>query len=135
MKRLLLLACCAPLFSACDTGMIAPSVQEITLAPNERAQAGGLVLTFTRVVSDTRCPMGALCRPGYVSNAVIELALSRGATAPDAVVDVSLETTPTEARYAGYSVALTQLAPVRQPGSDIPPGDYRATVRITRTLP
>lgn len=135
MRRLLLpsLSLALVMASGCDrpttTAPTAPARQQIVLAPGQTTAIIGspFVLRFDGVVNDSRCPGDATC-----------------ITAGDAVVAVSVLTAtssqayelhtaqPKSFVYDDFTIALEQLDPYPFVTRPIAPGDYRATLVITR---
>jgi hypothetical protein len=138
MKKALLLAASLLTFSACDgDGATAPSRnvklgETFDLRASESAAVADelLVVTFDRVSSDSRCPLGVLCiRAG---EGVVQLDLRR---LPSNTKQVTLKTDPvaeTEARFEGYEVQLLELLPHPVAGESIPAGDYVARLSVRR---
>ncbi len=120
--------------TACDenspVGPTVPLSARFALAPGESATVEGLSLRvqFLRVSGDSRCPADVLCIQG--GDAIVHLRASGSVTA-----DYELHTggpphsvtTPT-----GYRIELTELQPYPFSSRTISPGDYRATLVVTR---
>lgn len=120
--------------TACDekspVGPTVPLSQRFALAPGESVAVEGLSLRvqFLRVSGDSRCPADAVCIQG--GDAVVHLRASGSVTA-----DYELHTggppqsatTPT-----GYRIELAELQPYPFSSRTISPGDYRATLVVTR---
>lgn len=107
-----------------------PIDAQLTLAPGQSSMVEGssLRIGFVGVSGDSRCPADALCIQG--GDAVVRIQVVNGATA-------SYELhTGNESRsavaHAGYRIALTELQPYPFSSRPIGPGDYRATLRVTR---
>ncbi len=126
------LLACGALTWACDEATLAgPTLdQAFTLAPGESATVHGasMSLQFLRVSSDSRCPADAICLQG--GDAIVHVRAAGAVTAdyelhtggpPHAV------TTPT-----GLRIELTQLQPYPFSSRTTQPGDYRATLVVTR---
>jgi hypothetical protein len=122
--------------SACKTG--APSMptgpldQRVVLAPGGTAVVSGAntVVKFEGVFSDSRCPGDAICV--WAGDATVRLS---AATSGDATSSYELHTMDQKplVRHRDLTIALEALSPY--PFSSlgpIKPGDYRATLRITR---
>ncbi len=128
------LAFCLLGVTACDekspVGPTIPLSQRFALAPGESATIEGLSLTlqFLRVSGDSRCPADAICIQG--GDAVVHVRASGSVTA-----DYELHTggpprfvtTPT-----GFRIELAELQPYPFSSRTIWPGDYRATLVVTR---
>jgi hypothetical protein len=89
----------------------------------------GLTVTFNGVLSDSRCPSDVTCF--WAGNAEVQLILSKPGFATDTVV-VNTGVSPQSASYNGYTVALQGLAPTPVSTSTIAPGDYVATLLVTK---
>lgn len=105
-----------------------PVSAEVTLAPGETKSAGGISLTFDRVIGDSRCPTDVTC--AWEGDADLLFRLSAAGEPPS---EVHLHTTRREATgvtYAGRRVTLVGVTPAPNSQREIAPGDYRATVAI-----
>jgi hypothetical protein len=87
-------------------------------------QGSGLILRFTNVRADSRCPVGAMCV--WAGNAEIVLQVSRS--------DYSLNTTlePKEVAHLNYTIALLGVDPHRRLNEEIRLEDYIATLLVTQ---
>ena len=85
----------------------------------------GIRLTFDSVLSDSRCPIDAICiRAG---EAVIAITLS---SAGSVAAEFDLQTDPPDRRsaiYSGHSITLTALQPFPRSDRQFQPADYVAT--------
>ena len=90
---------------------------------------GGLTITFDRVASDSRCPMNALCI--WAGDALVLVTISQN---PGGSVQRELHTDTAEpdATYLAYSIKLIALAPYPRTDREILPGDYVATLNVTK---
>jgi hypothetical protein len=90
--------------------------------------AGGLIIKFERVSSDSRCPMDALCVRQGEATVVLRLEASRRA------VSRELQTPPaaSETAYSGYTIRLTGLQPYPAGSQPIPQNQYVATLVVTK---
>ena len=89
----------------------------------------GLTVRFNGVLSDSRCPSNVQCV--WAGNAEVQLILSKPGFASDTVM-VNTGVSPQSATYNGYTVALQGLAPTPVSTSTIAPGDYVATLLVTK---
>lgn len=118
--------------AACDSSPTKPTEPiVVTLAPGGADHAGGLILTFERVTSDTRCPADAFCiHPGEARVSVTTALLGSSKTTELYLFD-SVKRSMT---HGSYTVTLEELNPYpflsRPP---IVPGDYRARFRIDKS--
>lgn len=94
-------------------------------------EAGKLVVTFKQVSGDSRCPDGVQCV--WAGDATVHLEANPGqsnATAAD--LHTNTQGGPAQAMINGYTVQLLGLSPYPKNGQQIKPGDYVATLRVTR---
>jgi hypothetical protein len=107
-----------------------PVDRRSVLAPGEVAviSEAGITLRFDRVLGDSRCPADAVCIQG--GDATVRIVVQSFGAAP---VSYDLHTGGmTPARHRDLTIALETLSPYPFSGRRIQPGDYRATVRVTR---
>ncbi|HET9706289.1 MAG TPA: hypothetical protein VFP85_19745 [Vicinamibacterales bacterium] len=85
----------------------------------------GIRLRFDSVLSDSRCPIDAICvRAG---EAVIAITLSKAGTV---AAEFDVQTDPPDRRsavYSGHSITLTALQPFPRSDRQFQPSDYVAT--------
>ena len=85
----------------------------------------GIRLRFDAVLSDSRCPIDAICvRAG---EAIIAITLSK---AGSVAAEFDVQTDPPgrrSAAYAGHSITLTALQPFPRSDRQFQPSDYVAT--------
>ena len=85
----------------------------------------GIRLRFDSVLSDSRCPIDAICvRAG---EAVIAITLSKAGTVG---AEFDVQTDPPDRRsavYSGHSITLTALQPFPRSDRQFPLSDYVAT--------
>jgi hypothetical protein len=115
--------------TATPTATTGPVDALAVLAPGESTDvpAAGIRLRFQGVMGDSRCPADALCIQGGDAIVRIEVASSNAGASYD------LHTGDMQpVRHADLTIALTQLSPYPFSNRTIAPGDYRATLRITR---
>jgi hypothetical protein len=101
--------------------------QPMELAPGRSAQVGALKVTFTGVVSDSRCPVDVVCV--WAGDAVARLEVSE----PQGAVETrDLHTLQNEpAAYGRFRIALVRLDPEPRSTRPIAPDAYRLVVRVT----
>lgn len=89
----------------------------------------GLLITFTSVDEDSRCPIDVTCV--WAGNGRIALRIQHDATTLPITLNTTVE--PRAREFGRHRIHLVSLEP--QPRSDrpIPPADYR--VRLTVTSP
>jgi hypothetical protein len=109
-----------------------PLDARFTLAPGEKTTISGteLVVTFDRVVEDSRCPAGVACIQAGDGVIAITVTEKGGTTA-----SYQLHTAPNGTRSAvhgGVTITLEDLTPTPVASRATPPQDYRATLRANR---
>ena len=102
---------------------------EFTLAPGEgrRIEAESATVTFVGVSGDSRCPADAICVWG--GSATVTIAVASG------VASQGHELLTGDMRpvvHNGLTIALVQLSPYPFSSRTIAPGEYRATLKVTR---
>jgi hypothetical protein len=89
-----------------------------------------LTLTFNGVTSDSRCPLGVLCiqaGDAVVSIGAVRLPSHRG------TVDLhGGPGQPDGGRFQDFNLSLVELSPPRRMNAAIAPGDYVATLVVSR---
>ena len=88
----------------------------------------GSQLTFTRVVSDSRCPIDAICISAGDAEISVQLRPPKGQAESR-----PLHTQPSASRisYASYTIALTELTPYPQASRPTPVTEHVATFLVT----
>lgn len=140
MRSLMVLAMIAGAAAACgSTGEpIEPGrtyqVQEgdtVELRVGESALLGsaGATVTFTRVVTDSRCPADVTCV--WAGDAHIQLDAT-GPTPEAMTLDLHSGVDPVEATFAGFRIRLVDVAPARRQADEVGPGDYSVRLAISR---
>ena len=108
--------------------------QEFQVAVGHTAtlSAGNVRVVFNGVSEDSRCPAGAQC--AWAGQAVVQISVSLPNAQPvgyNLVLGGSVPASDTAA--AGlYSIRLRALDPLGAEGETIRPGDYVATLLITK---
>ena len=114
----------------CDESLTGPSLnEEFTLAPGEITTVvdTGVRIRFDRVEGDSRCPADAVCVQG--GDALVRIAVMERSTERA----YELHTGRMEpVTHDDLTIALVQLQPYPFSSRTIEPGDYRATLRVTR---
>lgn len=132
----MMLAIGTPGLMACGarqpSALAAPLDARFTLAPGGMTAISGteLVVTFDRVLEDSRCPTGTNCI--QAGDGVIAITVTqRGGTTGS----YQLHTAPNGPRSAihgGVTITLEDLTPTPAGSRATPPQDYRATLRASR---
>ncbi len=110
---------------SCGTGPTLPGPVTFTLAPGESASSADVRVTFIRVVSDSRCPLGVACVTA--GDAIIEVAFTVGRDARKsemALNEASIRTLV----FNGVSFEFQDLSPYPVAGRQTDPGAYRARI-------
>lgn len=133
-NSLILALSCLLLTTACDekspTGPRVPLNQEFTLAPGQTAsiENTSVRVQFVRVSGDSRCPADAVCIQG--GDALVHIRATDGGSA-----DYELHTGDSSratVSHGGMRIQLVQLQPYPFSSRTIAPGEYRATLTVTR---
>ena len=133
-KLLIVALSCLLFATACDEkSPVAPTVplnRQFTLAPGESAsiEDTSITIEFMRVSGDSRCPADAICIQG--GDALVEVRVRNGSTA-----EYELHTgdqSRAAVTHAGFRIELMQLQPYPFSSRTIQPGEYRATLTVTR---
>jgi hypothetical protein len=116
----------------CDDSITGPTVplnSDFELAPGQSAVVEDVSVSvrFNRVSGDSRCPADAVCILG--GDALVHItALSRQSSR-----DYELHTGDMRpVQHDGVTIALVQLQPYPFSSQTIQPGDYRATLKVSR---
>jgi hypothetical protein len=133
VQTFILVVVSAVAISSCSAGSATapddPLNVQVVLAPGEIADVAGasIQIRFQGVLGDSRCPAGALCIQG--GDAIVRLeVLSSGAVATYDLHTGNLA----PARHGNLTITLVSLTPYPFSSGPISPGDYRATLRVTR---
>jgi hypothetical protein len=119
-------AACA---DATPTRTSGPVDAVFVLAPGETTEvtSAGIRVRFQGVMGDSRCPADALCIQG--GDAIVRIEVSSSKTA----VRYDLHTGSMQpVRRDDLTIALVQLSPYPFSSRTISPGEYRATLNVTR---
>jgi hypothetical protein len=101
--------------------------ESFTLGIGEEARVGGDVrVRFVDVISDSRCPIDALCV--WPGDAVVRVRVRSGASG--VVADLHTFTEPRARGIAGVRVELEALTPTAAAGEPVTKERYRATFRV-----
>lgn len=134
--RVLTMAVCLLVVTTCaeksPTGPTVSFNQQVTLAPNEVATVDGtsVRLQFVTVTGDSRCPADAFCIQG--GDALVEVRASSGGNSTTTYQLHTGNSSLASATHDSVRFALVQLQPYPFSSRTISPGEYRATLEITR---
>lgn len=118
--------------AACDESMTGPSValdKTFVVAPGEVVSITdtSALLQFHGVDGDSRCPADAICIQG--GDAVVRVSVTTGGRRRD----YELHTGSMQpVRHDDLTIALVELSPYPFSSRTIAPGEYRASLRVTR---
>jgi hypothetical protein len=140
MRTKLFAALPALLLAACLAEVAAPeaypdpayqlvSADTVHLAVGESAVAGssGIRIELREVVSDSRCPINALCV--WPGDAQVRLGVRTG-NGPWSEINLHTYLQPQNVRYGQYIIRLVQVAPPRVADEEVKLSDYRASVAV-----
>jgi hypothetical protein len=108
-----------------------PVNAQVVLSPGETTDvsSAGIRLRFVRVIGDSRCPGDVICIQGGDAIVRVDVLPTGGGQATYDLHTATLQ----PVRHDDLTITLVQLVPY--PFSSLPPiapGDYRATLKITR---
>jgi hypothetical protein len=131
--RVFVLSVCLFAMTACGgSGPTHPTAAlntEFTLAPGESRILEGvlLIVRFTGVTGDSRCPADAICIQGGSADVRIT-AVSDRATSTYALKTGDMR----PVQHDSFTISLVQVSPYPFSSRTIAPEEYRATFRVTR---
>jgi hypothetical protein len=120
-------------FAGCsDKSPVSPGrvAREVVLAPGQTASIAeaSIALRFQGVSGDSRCPADAVCVWGGDALVQIEVIQPPSRRHPYDLHTGDMRPVVHE----DLTIALVELSPYPFSARPIPPGDYRATIRISR---
>jgi hypothetical protein len=103
---------------------------QLVLAPGESGEVAnaGIQLRFDGVFGDSRCPADAICIQG--GDAIVRVAVVPKGSVSTAYELHTGNTQPV--RHDDLTIALENLSPYPFSSRTISPGEYRATLHVTR---
>jgi hypothetical protein len=103
-----------------------------TLSPGSVAVIAGtdLRVQFVEVTGDSRCPADATCILG--GDALVHVRVAGAGSAATPYELHTGDSSRAAAMHGSYRVALEELQPYPFSSRTIQPGDYRATLLVTR---
>ncbi len=129
--RSVVLLCWVLALAGCDrnevTGPSSPLNTDFTLSPGQSMTVDDIGVRFLRVLSDSRCPLNALCISS--GDAVLTIAVSTTTDGRDYQLRAN---TMKSVTHSGRTIHLVQLAPYPIAPVVTPLTDYLATFRVTR---
>ena len=121
-------------FGACGTsspnGPAGPVDLRVVLAPGQQtAVTGASAIRFEGVTNDSRCPGDAICF--WAGDAIVRIVATSSGSGDSNFELHTFDLKPVQ--FRDVTIALEALSPYPFASlGPIKPGDYRATVRITR---
>jgi hypothetical protein len=114
------------------SALAAPLDARFTLAPGGMTSISGteLVVTFDRVLEDSRCPTGANCI--QAGDGVIRIRVTQQGGTTGSYQLHTAPNGPRSAVHGGVTITLEDLTPTPASSRATPPQDYRATLRASR---
>lgn len=106
--------------------------QRVTLRAGQllRIESERIEIGFQEITQDSRCPINALCVWAGEARGIFGLGAGRPANTGFGVFELST-LSPRTVLISGYRVTLESILPAPT-GPPIPPGDYVATLLISR---
>lgn len=140
MKRLILfLLSILTLFTynGCQDEVLLSDYQSVSVSSNTPASVtlkhgesaflnDELLITFSGVGADSRCPIDAICV--WAGDAEVKLRLKKGSLEKEIILHTGL--TPTSVLFDGYEIALANVLPARKSTEEIKPNQYSILLRI-----
>ena len=106
-----------------------PISKQVVLAPGQSVSLSEAVeLRFDGVSGDSRCPADAVCVWG--GDALVQVAVLRARRGSQSYTLHTGDMRPVT--HEDLTIALVELSPYPFSAKPIQPGDYRATLRISR---
>ena len=128
MGRALVLAVATLTAAACANGATGPDAVVGTpfdlKAGAVSTLPDGARLRFARVLSDSRCPIDAMCV--WEGDATIAVTLNPPSGATESR-EMHTQPSGSQVSYAGYTIKLTALEPYPRSSQETPAADYVAT--------
>lgn len=121
----------ATMWAGCSpSGPTARLDENFILAPGETAKvtSADVSIRFVGVPSDSRCPGDAICIQAGDAIVRVEAVSSTSAAKTYDLHTANSQPVP----HGDVSIALVELAPYPFVSRPTQPGDYRATLRVTR---
>ena len=121
--------------TACDEqNPVGPTVgvnERFTLAPSEAATVRdvGLIVQFVNVTGDSRCPADAICIQG--GDALVHIRVLDGGASSSYELHTG-DSSRATVTHNQARIALVELQPYPFSSRTIAPGEYRATLTVSR---
>jgi hypothetical protein len=134
MRSLMLVFCLLAATSCDEQSPTGPSVrlnERFTLAPSEVATVSDadLRVQFVEVTGDSRCPADAVCIQG--GDALVHIRVLDGGGSSPYVLHTG-DSSRAIVTHQQVRIGLVDLQPYPFSSRTIAPGDYRATLTVTR---
>ncbi len=108
-------------FAAC------PSIQESPtgeVSVGETRLVNGVVITFNKIVQDSRCPLGVMCIQAGSVTANATLKSGSNTETVDLIAGAAAHT------FGSFNVSLESVAPIRRQQTTIDPKEYVGTFHV-----
>ncbi len=103
--------------------------KEVTVRVGETVVANNLEITFTRVLEDSRCPVGVTCI--WEGNAKVELEVGAlNGDGPTIQLVLNTATEPRDGDAYGQRITLTAVHPHPVSTAPIPPDKYEVRLKV-----
>ena len=134
MMRLSAVVLCLVMFTACDENLVGPTVglnERFVLAPEEVATVrdADLSVQFVSVTGDSRCPADAICIQG--GDALVHIRVIDGVSTSSYELHTG-DSSRATVTHKQVRIGLVELAPYPFSSRTIAPGEYRATLTVSR---
>jgi hypothetical protein len=132
--RLFVVVFCLFAVTACDENLVGPTVganERFTLAPGEAATVRDVDLSvqFVTVSGDSRCPADAICIQG--GDALVHIRVIDGGSSSPYELHTG-DSSRATVTHKQARISLLELQPYPFSSRTIAPGDYRATLSVSR---
>jgi hypothetical protein len=132
--RLFVVVLCLIAVTGCDENPVGPTVgtnERFTLAPSEVATVRDVDLSiqFVTVSGDSRCPADAVCIQG--GDALVHIRVIDGGSSSSYELHTG-DSSRATVTHKQARIALVELQPYPFSSRTIAPGDYRATLTVSR---
>ncbi|MEW6652714.1 MAG: hypothetical protein AB1394_04500 [Bacteroidota bacterium] len=128
-------------FNGCHDDVLLPSHSSLDVKndfPKEATLKAGdavllnneMLVTFTGIVQDSRCPIDVICV--WQGDAEIKLKLSKGSFNKEVILHTGL--IPNSVLFDGYEITLSRLLPARKSNETIKPSQYSIQLKFKHNI-
>ena len=107
---------------------LAEAADSVQIRVGATISVEGTLISFTSLVSDSRCPMDAICV--WQGDAAVQISAQKGADTQLMQLHTTLE--PRNSTAHGYSIALLSVNPYPSASTPSRPDSYSVWLRILR---